>query len=343
MTNIIYLFISLIIGLPIQLNAVGKDNLLAYYNHITKAENFIINDQTDSALVYYDLAFKEKESPFAVDLNNAAILAIKNNNNALAISYCIELGGKGVGVSFFEKSVFSDLRYLKEWQKVLNTANERTKAIDLKYGPVVNVIKKLIERDQEFSKERAKRSGEIDIEIKFANLKDSISKEIMKIFDVYGYLSEDIIGVDVYNDTSISHFPLFNVLILHNYQGLLGGDTTFQAKLRNAVYNGDIKPELFAYYNDWSQIPEIPFGGKMYRIYKNNLYCSIHKSTWLQTISDNRKSIMLYDLKDYENRIKYLINNNSSYFMIFGFCGKTKSFYKKDSEDYFFSTNVIVE
>jgi hypothetical protein len=104
----------------------------------------------------------------------------------------------------------------------------------------------MVEADQNYYCEAPKQpTNNIFSDSLFKN--DShLAKEIMNIFKKHGYPTEELIGINII-DTAIVFFPIFNVLIRHNYQKKRFDFTSY---LEEAVHSGKLKSELFCnWYN----------------------------------------------------------------------------------------------
>jgi hypothetical protein len=323
-----------------------EEHFETYNEQVTKAEMNIIDGDFKSAMQHYKLAFEQKENPFASDLYNASVAAIKTGNYTQAFALCNRLATKGAGGVFFEKkTAFQPLKKQPAWEALIKTAELEKNRIKKEQGETIKWVNGLVDKDQEWHTIWSKSDFNQTLEMQMAAADDSLSGELMKVFDRQGYLSEDVIGANVTDDTTIN-FPAHWIIILHNYQGRHNTeDTLFTPILRKALSEGKISPRFFAYLQDHgsNMIRRPVYGtGRGYNIWQCNLYKYPTNAIAVSDIETNRRSIGLGTLAEDEQRIFYTLNRKDYDFIIYGEVSTTGSFANKESEQRFLETSLLV-
>jgi hypothetical protein len=131
----------LLLSIPV----FSQQNLKNYYKYVAIAENFIISEQYDSAVVSYQKAFKNKNFPFGDDLENAAFCESKLEQPSFErCKYYIEngiskwkLNNLGIDTMFvknitlitaFKQKIYdSIMEMVKRDQKIRYTKNSYSK------------------------------------------------------------------------------------------------------------------------------------------------------------------------------------------------------------------------
>jgi hypothetical protein len=127
-----------------------------------------------------------------------------------------------------------------------------------------------------------------------------LSNQLSILFESYGYISEELIGANVM-DTTLSIYPVYNVLIRHHYQLKQYELTNL---LRQAVYEGKLKPDVFCNWYSFEKRP-IGYGDELFILkYKCNLY-EARRSGVRESIEKNRKLMWLCPLDDLKKKIIY--------------------------------------
>ena len=85
------------------------DNARNYFQNINQAELSITQGDYKLAISYYDSAFNSNIF-FAKDIYNSIVCDVKSEHLKLASSKCWVLANKGVGSSFFKKSIQSSFK-----------------------------------------------------------------------------------------------------------------------------------------------------------------------------------------------------------------------------------------
>lgn len=224
-----------------------------YDSAVNKAELMIIDNRIDQALNLYNYAFKTNVKPFARDIYNAAVCAIKVGKTNLAFRYGRTLCSKGVGRPFFEKrAIFKPLHKYKQWRPLLEFAQSEYNRIQANNIGLKNFIDSLVEKDQLVNSNWRSSAMALDKRQIMDLTYDTISKHLNNLFDSIGFLNEDRIGVGLEHDTVIAIGLPFDVIIVHNYQAREVGDTLFNKILRKALTEHLIKPDYFARLHDFS-------------------------------------------------------------------------------------------
>jgi hypothetical protein len=325
---------------------LGKDNPSQYNAYVNKAELAIVDQQQEQALRFYDSAFGYKTIPFAQDLYNASVCALKTNDIPKAFSLCRHIAAKGTGKAFFEKKpVFVPLcRYVKQWHKLLADADRIKDKYILSNREVKKIIDGLYSRDQEMHRRWSGSDYNAALESEMKALDDSVSKALLGIFKKYGYLSEDVIGVNIHADTILEYEPQFSVIMLHNYQGRIKTDTLFSPILREMLAAGKIKPEYYASIQDaGSNFIERPYyGTSELSNYKCTLYRQKLPKEVLRNIDIVRQRTGLSTLDDFLKKVVFNTDHANFEFLINARSTLIYSFANEESEKIFKEENDVI-
>ncbi len=313
-----------------------KFNFKLYHALINKAELSIADGQYQQALKYYDSAFLGKKKPFALDLYNASVCAVKSNLSKQAVVYCQKLADKGVGGDFFKKNqIFTSLVSTKQWKPLLEKADQVRIKIQTKHQALLKTIDSLVEKDQKVN-HNWQESGMASKEREIMELTyDTIQSQLKGIFDGIGFPSEDMIGAPL-TETGLMGYRLpFDIIIIHNYQTRTKGDTLFRPLLIKALKEGLIKPEYFALMEDLgSGDNSRPYYGSshFYVQYQCSIYLENSNMQRLADIEKARADIGLCNTQDQLKKILFNIQNPVSGFRIMTALSKIGSFGNKESE-----------
>lgn len=225
-----------------------------YHNYINKAENSIIINNPAAALKFYELAFKEVDFPLAKDLNNALLLSIKEKQPDEALKFAIALAQKGVGLKFFleNKKLESLKENAKEWNKIIQSATTSKKFINTENKEVLDQIDSLVSSSAKARKElRYLAFNKKELRQKTVHEVYHCGADLEMIFNKYGYLSEEYIGVTMLNDTTINPLPAFALIIKNQLMYTEFGvyDMTGLNKyLYSALLDNKIDPQVYALF-----------------------------------------------------------------------------------------------
>lgn len=327
--------------------AHAQDSIKAYNGHINKAELAIVDNNFKSAFQFYETAFQYKEQPFAIDLYNATICAIKTTKTKDAFLLCNRLADKGVGAAFFEKkSIFDPLKQeTLSWQGLIAHAKLADKDFRTKNKPILDIIDTLYEKDQEMHRKWANSDFNNKLEREMKQLDSTRSAELLNAFRKYGYLSEDILGATVSADTVLELEPKFGIIMLHNYQGRIKSDTLFTHVLRAMLSQGRIKPEYFADIQDrGSNFGDREYYGNnsLFTPYKCSLYQFKVDKEVLEQLDKKRESIALYSLADFRKKFIFNLSHPYTEFLIGARSLLVHSFADKESEAFFKQIHELI-
>jgi len=300
-------------------NILAAD-LKLYYSLVNKAEIAIIHDRPDEAMTFYEQAFNKKERPFATDIYNAAVCALKSNNNKKALEYCTSLAKRGVGKRFFEQSLFIPLRPHLEFPRLLTVADSMQQYLSEKNRSVINRLASLTQQDQDYHQLLRPASGteQYDSIYNAVRTVDNLtSRTLLQMFSEYE-LTEFRLGPFMLNDSTLCSTPGWYIIILHNYQGKFKDtDTLFSGILQTYIREGKIKPEsIAALMDNGSSMKGKKFYGQaahLFHSFGNKLYRNRHYFKDESSIlSENRNSLMLYPIEDLQQRVVYNFNHREN-------------------------------
>ncbi|MCH5684316.1 hypothetical protein LWM68_08580 [Niabella sp. W65] len=282
---------------------------------VNQAELRIVDSNYQKALELYMLAFREHQFHFSHDLYNASVCATETGKTKVAMQLCMELSKKGVGANFFlKKSVYQSLKSNKNWTKLLSKSAQVKNDQALKYGAIRRVLDSLVEKDQQVNHEWRNSGMDKQKRLIMDLTYDTISRHLSKLFDTYGFLSEDKIGTYVEDDTVLRIGLPFDVIIIHNYEARMVGDTLFNPVLRMALRNKIIKPDYYARMHDFVGADSTNFFGSshIYIQYKCTLYRETKPFLSFDKIEAARKRIGMSSLADFERKLKYKLENKKA-------------------------------
>ncbi len=219
----------------------ANDDVRKYYDLINIAELNIADNKPQQALENYQLAFQIKP-PFCIDIYNATVCAISLNKNEVAITLCNMLAQKGVGAPFLEKKIiFNKLHQHAKWKTLLKFAI-KCKDSNARNTENYNLFfSDLAESDQKFNKIYTKmKEGDTLKNYEWAqNFQDSLSNQLLNFFEKNNIMSENQLGVLIKNDTVLSTFFKYNIIIIHAMQlGSFDNRLRFWKLIKDNIDNG---------------------------------------------------------------------------------------------------------
>lgn len=321
------------------IQTTNADNLKEYYAEINNAELSITAQDYKSAISTYNLAFTNKKEPFAIDIYNQTVCYIKSGNLKEAIAKCFTLAERGVGADFFHNNkIFEPLKVQSQWQQLLQKAEQVKAAFDLKNRSLTNKINMLFDADQDAHGllRNINDQNQDSISNYVKDVDDSLSNQLMDIFKQNGFLTEFNLGITINSEFEIDRMPNFYIIILHNFQGIQRYDSLFLPILNNAVFNGKVKPDVYALMLDANVKNPSKFYGtsNIYWQYENKLYINkyYNESEIKNQINLQRSSIMLSSLDDYLKKILFNLKERGSGFEINAGVSRIGSFSDEESE-----------
>jgi hypothetical protein len=260
----------------------AKQNLQAYYKCVATAENFIMSEKYDSAAIYYENAFKNKDFPFGWDLTNAAFCESKLPQPSFErCKYYIE---NGISKWYLKKKLEMDTTLFKDIVLVTYFKKE-----------LFDTIREMLNQDQLY------RSSTDRQEMRNIDLQNiEIYKELLKTTDMLNErIARSCLG-DL--GTLFTHwldYPDFRKFI--------------QPKMLKAVLDGRYDARLFAEQMDYAIYRDNGFGGNTllspYGTYLLNLFVFDAD----QNDYENYKYFAYFDFdKDNKKEIKAIKNINKN-------------------------------
>ncbi|MDR2237994.1 MAG: hypothetical protein LBE92_17870 [Chryseobacterium sp.] len=211
--------------------------LILYYSIINQAENKIVSNHLDSALILYKKAFKTFEKPFAKDLYNSMQVALKIKDSDYAFRQYRVL--KCLDYSFSENFL------AQNFPKHKKTEDLRCEiSLDHSYRKTLD---SLFTMDQHYRKLSGGDYARYQKEIAF---NDSIaSKKLLKIIQQKGFPNEYDLGLQ---SAGSDFFHQFYFIIWHQASNnrLKPQQTNFSEALAKALNQGKITPEHVAFLLD---------------------------------------------------------------------------------------------
>lgn len=179
--------------------------VVEYYSLIDKAEMSIVEGEFQFAIDFY-LSANQKLNLFTTDAIRAIRCAVEVHDFHATNIFAMNLLLKGVPHSYFENNYFlKSYCNSREWDEL------KSETLESNIIPGLRIrIDSLLSRDQEFR-------FDYDNQIDTIRLIDSlIHQDVLEIFDTYGYPNDDVMGVDMRNDSTINlGWDAFDIILIH--------------------------------------------------------------------------------------------------------------------------------
>jgi hypothetical protein len=253
-------------------DTISKQQLPWYYEVVSNAENYIVENQYAKAKNEYNKILEQDHYVFARDLHNAVRVSILARDYGKAIVWCEKLALKGVPFDYFNAQIFKRLKKTKQWNSFLVSypkLNENYKnGLNLL---LKNKLSELVTIDQKDYKRQAK--GEFDREDLNATTQH-IDGELIELIKREGFPSEEKIGIKMYQDTLISTANDYYVLVNHSHQVNSNRNSEIKKILNKSAKN-------FEYDNVRNILSAFVNLETCFMLYKGNLYsennCIVNK------------------------------------------------------------------
>jgi hypothetical protein len=229
MNKLIISYIS-ILFIILQVNITKAEDYIVYNLEILNAQNFLLSENFDSALIVYKSAFKMVKKPFPKDYRNAALTAYHNDSILLMKEYLENAVINGYHWEnpfkhYIKKSFNFYFKKDKAFLTYLEDQCEELIKIDYQ-NPIYYKYKALFDMDQKARKRSSKKKKQINIEISDKTIYDEIMKDGINEGFYPGYITA---GTLSYTDLS---FVFAMHLTIDNYETII----------INAMKKGEITP-----------------------------------------------------------------------------------------------------
>lgn len=196
-----------------------------YYDLVNGAEMNIASEKYDSALLKYKQSLKYL-SQFSDDSYNALLCALECKKFEDATVFASKLINKGVPTNFFyKKKIFNILTKSKYWDKYVSTQPKPKYNLNLH-----NVFDSLVLIDQKY------RIDDIRFRDSMLIIDSMINEKVWSIFKQNGFPTEDLLGLWMYNDSTINFgWNPFDVIMIHQIKN---NREEFVDFLTNSVHSG---------------------------------------------------------------------------------------------------------
>lgn len=330
MRVVLLLLLSFLLQISSSQLFAGEFQINEYYNLVYKAEASVLQKDYQHALEYYQKSRQLHFSPFAIDIYNATICAAKiKDYNALSdLSALLVL--KGADIRFFNKHIFHSFKETTEW-----------KNFEAQYPALVK------KRDATLDMALRKKVKELNIYLEYGDVQsnDSISTEILSLFNEYKNLNENIIGAN-FQDT-VLYPSLYGSLIFYEYQEI--GGKQISEVINHAIATGELKSEIGIQFMEMGYKASKFIYLMPYFIYKNTLYKNDYNGR-LDVLSNTEEAINFRannHLDQPENiiaKVKYNFRSditNSQEFIFMDNPSRTASIAQPEAE--FLKNTVVVD
>lgn len=327
----------------VSFRQTNGQNFIFYNKHINRAEIAIIDNRYSDALQSFDSALLFDSVGYAQDLYNASVCALNIGNHEKSFLYCYKLASTGVGRDFFNtKTLYSPLKKHILWDRLLVLAKEKQEYFKAKYGDILMVVDSLVQKDQAMNKKwrESKMDNEVGMLMDLTN--DTIAKALNNLLIKEGFLSEKLIGAKPSPEGEFLIRTPFDIIMIHNYESRRIGDSLFNDVLYEALINGLIKQDYYAFIRDFAGgHSSLDYFGSGHLF--GQYHCKIFKRKFadLEEIEKQRKRIGLGTVEDYAKKILFNIQNPTTDFQINGHCAKYMNFRNKESEEIFLQGNEV--
>ncbi len=282
------------------------NNYSSYYSAISKAELAILDSNYTESYFFYKKAFKTVSSGFAKDYFNAAICAAYAQDKNGVVSCFSQLALKGVSLAYLKEHLA--WKYLKN-DTILAFFEKRI---------FEQCRKKYLSEKNLLLKDKLLNIFHIDQDIILKKYPDAPKRHFNNIqtldslINIYGFPSEDIIGVGDSLETSPSFLN-----ILYNDYAKYYEDNKFFNIVKMAAIDGKLHPSLTAFYMsslkpvfeleatavykvsiDSSQVNDLNIKAKI-----NKWVFPIYSESHLLKINNNRKEIGWEDFLSYQKKV----------------------------------------
>lgn len=337
------LYLTALILISLRLNGA---ELFNYHRLVNQAELAIVDSNYTRAMTYFDSAFAERKSPFALDIYNASVCAIMAGKTRSLIAYTQLLIRKGAGQDFFKSNrIYSYVNPTQEWRAIMKSAPKATSKGRGQWAHLRRLVDSLADKDQLVNRDWRESGNAPGPRNRMDMTYDTISQHLLRIFDSVGFLSEDEIGIPLTETGRVASNPTFDIIIIHNFQARMRGDTLFLSTLRKALEQGKIKPERLAGIEDFgSNDGSRPYYGTAHFFvrYKCSIYLENIRNDQMEEIESNRKKIGLFSTGDYLKKAIYNLNHPGSDFRINAQVSEIGSFQDQASENYFLQNSKVI-
>jgi hypothetical protein len=215
-----------------------SQQLKTYYQHIHKAENFILDKQYDSSHIYFEAAFSLRNEPFARHVYNAAIVTMYLNDYAKTEKYLRFLIERGASVTrLSKKEALQPFFVSQTGKKFLSTATHIKPVYNYAYRAA---LAELLRRDQQY---RVLPGAYTKHRQAILKIDSQNIQQFLGMVKRYGFPTESKIGIDTTESFAPAYFP---ILMIHQGGGFMQ-QYNFSPLLKDAIFDGEIDNELGNY------------------------------------------------------------------------------------------------
>jgi hypothetical protein len=295
---------------------LAAQDYIKYHLKIREAENLIIKNNLEDAVLTYDTAFKMIPIPFGRDYYNASVCNVKTKKTQRAFELLSKLASKGFAFKYIETSVFKPLKkeirwvsFTKHYQKELNifqnNLNQR----------FVKEINDLALKDQFFRAKSGsyKKYGDTIRKIDHLNM-----IKILSIIDSCGLPTEEMIGIkNKFDDQG------YDIVILHYCQQRSRNQSTqnLLERLDKALNLGQLDPYTYSFWLSLQNDKHLPNyeASPIYKFTKENKWrYTLNSKEKKDLIDQNRKKIGLESSDDFREKALFSLQKKEFTFGIHG-------------------------
>ncbi len=190
-----------------------SQNAIKYNRLVNKAELSVVDSNYTEALNFYQTAFSELEYPFTIDYYNALLCATFTGDYDLSFEYMYRLVDKGIEYDKFKNNKYlKPLQADKRWADFKNYYDENHQKIVSRFDIELKAeLDSMHERDQKANRDRYKNPA---LRYKFDSTIYANIVRMKEIFEIYGFPTEEDLGVKAFNDYQFSYF----IMTTHYFQ-----------------------------------------------------------------------------------------------------------------------------
>lgn len=265
-----------------------------YNQEIQNAESSIISFDYTSALKNYNNSLKYVHKPLGTDCYNALLVSVYSEKWDEAVFWSKILFDKGVELDFFNSEIFKNFRESSHWDDLVQQYQiHHQNFVKTKDASLIKTFKELVVRDQETYCLIPVEEG-YDTFDAFNETVD-FDKEIAILLKKNPFLTEEKIGLNITNDTTLNFLPVYYPLIRHSFQA--NEMKSFLDVIKDNVNEGYLKKEVL------EKTTETPLSNPIIKI-DTNFY--------IQNVEYSNNDTIKKEIE----RLKYLIQNSHRKFIL---------------------------
>lgn len=290
----------------------GQSDYKKYYETVYGAENYLMDEEYDSAAVEYQKAFKQVDYVFVKDLMNTTYLSIILKNDSMFVSSLTKAFCEGLEIN--DPMIVKNKKIQKYNKSLGNILEEKYDSCRYIYIHTYNleIRKKLFifeERDQRY---RSKGLFKKYDRNKYQQMDSINSIELLNIINKYGFPGPQLVGyIDIYATAN----PIG--IVIHH----LNKEEMPDSILIEAIYDGKYQPNAYAQMYDYHHTNytlEIPNNKRLQtKAYYWLNPTSVDNDSLAKKVNNYRKEILMPTIQFSQKKYNYLKKHHDNYFILY--------------------------